>query len=170
MTHAHARRVRVMDIYDYMNSKTLFRTVRYESRFEKHVPVMVHVNYHPDKYERLQSVWKKYVEGDVHALDHYPIGGRRRTRRPGGAGEARVATRSLHADWHKQGAMCACAGAGWRLPAFTRSLRSLTCRFQLLSASPSKQAALLASHGQGLQASAAPVAMITIPNDATMPI
>jgi hypothetical protein len=63
-----------MDIYDFMNSKTLFRTVRYESRFEKHVPVMVHVNYHPDKYERLQSVWKKYVDGDAHALDHYPIG------------------------------------------------------------------------------------------------
>jgi hypothetical protein len=38
------------------------------------VPVMVHVNYHPDKFERLQSVWKKYVEGDAHALDHYPIG------------------------------------------------------------------------------------------------
>jgi hypothetical protein len=67
-----------MDIYDFMNSKTLFRTVRYESRFEKHVPVMVHVNYHPDKYERLQSVWKKYVEGDAHALDHYPIGERAR--------------------------------------------------------------------------------------------
>ncbi len=63
-----------MDIYDFMNSKTLFRTVRYESRFANHVPVMVHVNYHPDKFERLQSVWKKYVEGDAHALDHYPIG------------------------------------------------------------------------------------------------
>lgn len=63
-----------MDIYDFVNSKTLFRTMRYEPRFENHIPVMVHVNYHPDKYQRIQDIWKRYVHEDKHALDKYPIG------------------------------------------------------------------------------------------------
>ncbi|GMH40493.1 hypothetical protein BSKO_08397 [Bryopsis sp. KO-2023] len=66
--------VRVMDIYDFANTKVLFKTIRYESRFADHIPVTVHANYHPDKLERLQAVWKRYVENDVHALDHQPIG------------------------------------------------------------------------------------------------
>ncbi|MEW5307111.1 MAG: hypothetical protein WDW36_009528 [Sanguina aurantia] len=66
--------VRVMDIYDYVNSKTLFRTMRYDRQYEKHVPVMVHVNYHPDKFARMQSVWERYVNNDLHALDKYPVG------------------------------------------------------------------------------------------------
>lgn len=66
--------VRVMNIYDFVNSKTLFRTMRYESQYENHMPVMVHANYHPDKYQRLQSIWARYVDGDKHALDKYPVG------------------------------------------------------------------------------------------------
>ena len=33
-----------------MNSKVLFRTVRYKARSEQIQPVMIHVNYHPDKH------------------------------------------------------------------------------------------------------------------------
>jgi len=66
--------LRIMNIYDFVNSKTLFRTMRYEKQFEDHVPVMVHVNYHPDKFARMQSIWAHYVDGDVHALDKYPVG------------------------------------------------------------------------------------------------
>lgn len=29
----------------------------------------VHVNYHPDKFARMQSVWERYVNNDLHALD-----------------------------------------------------------------------------------------------------
>ena len=36
---------------------------------------MVHVNYHPDKFARMQSIWARYVENDMHALDKYPVGG-----------------------------------------------------------------------------------------------
>jgi hypothetical protein len=66
--------LRIMNIYDFVNSKTLFRTMRYEDRFKNHVPVMIHVNYHPDKFARMQSIWARYIEGDMHALDKYPIG------------------------------------------------------------------------------------------------
>eukprot|EP00798_Chlamydomonas_sp_ICE-L_P007645 gene7645-801_t len=72
--HSSNITIRIMNIYDFVNSKTLFRTMRYESRFENHMPVMVHVNYHPDKFARMQSVWARYVEKDMHALDKYPIG------------------------------------------------------------------------------------------------
>uniref|UniRef100_A0A7S2QU31 Nucleotide-diphospho-sugar transferase domain-containing protein n=1 Tax=Chlamydomonas chlamydogama TaxID=225041 RepID=A0A7S2QU31_9CHLO len=66
--------IRIMNIYDFVNSKTLFRTMRYEKQYENHVPVMIHVNYHPDKFARMQSIWARYVEGDMHALDKYPVG------------------------------------------------------------------------------------------------
>lgn len=66
--------LRIMNIYNYVNSKTLFRTMRYEDQFKNHVPVMIHVNYHPDKFARMQSIWARYVEGDAHALDKYPVG------------------------------------------------------------------------------------------------
>ncbi|KAL6751100.1 nucleotide-diphospho-sugar transferase-domain-containing protein [Haematococcus lacustris] len=66
--------VRIMNIYNFVNSKTLFRTMRYEKEYENHMPVMVHVNYHPDKFARMQSIWARYVEKDMHALDKYPVG------------------------------------------------------------------------------------------------
>ena len=63
-----------MNIYQFVNSKTLFRTIRHEDRFKGHVPVMVHANYHPDKYDRLVSVWDRYVNGNLQALDKYRVG------------------------------------------------------------------------------------------------
>eukprot|EP00898_Chlorokybus_atmophyticus_P001142 jgi/Chlat1/2028/Chrsp159S02324 len=63
--------VRVMDIYQFVNSKVLFKTLRYR---EHPTPVMVHMNYHPDKHERMKGAWKRYVEGDSHALDKFPGG------------------------------------------------------------------------------------------------
>lgn len=66
--------VRIMDIDKFLNSKRLFRTIRYEARYADHVPVMIHVNYHPDKFARMQSIWAKYVQGDKTALDKYPVG------------------------------------------------------------------------------------------------
>ena len=39
---------RVMDIYQFLNSKTLFKFVRHDARRMAALkPVMVHVNYHP---------------------------------------------------------------------------------------------------------------------------
>ncbi|KAG2497784.1 hypothetical protein HYH03_004056 [Edaphochlamys debaryana] len=66
--------VRIMNIDKFLNSKRLFRTIRYEPQYANHMPVMVHVNYHPDKFQRMQSIWAKYVEGDKTALDKYPVG------------------------------------------------------------------------------------------------
>eukprot|EP00955_Chlamydomonas_euryale_P076660 362746-Chlamydomonas_euryale.AAC.2 len=34
----------------------------------------VHINYHPDKHERMLAVVKYYVDGDQHALDAFPGG------------------------------------------------------------------------------------------------
>jgi len=64
----------VLDIYNFVNSKTLFRTMVHEERFRKHMPVMVHVNYHPDKWSRMQAIWRRYIDGDLHALDSFPLG------------------------------------------------------------------------------------------------
>lgn len=42
-----ALQVRIMDIYKFVNSKTLFKVMRYHLQMRSIVPVMVHVNYHP---------------------------------------------------------------------------------------------------------------------------
>lgn len=34
----------------------------------------VHVNYHPEKAERLEAVFRYYVEGDKKALESFPDG------------------------------------------------------------------------------------------------
>ncbi|KAK3268106.1 hypothetical protein CYMTET_23377 [Cymbomonas tetramitiformis] len=65
---------RVLDIYDFVNSKTLFRTMRKDPKFKDHVPVMVHVNYHPDKHKRMKAIVKRYIEGVPHALASFPEG------------------------------------------------------------------------------------------------
>jgi len=66
--------LRIMNMDNFLNSKRLFQTIRHDQYYANHMPVMVHVNYHPDKFERMQSVWKRYIEGDLHALDSYPLG------------------------------------------------------------------------------------------------
>eukprot|EP00898_Chlorokybus_atmophyticus_P001143 jgi/Chlat1/2029/Chrsp159S02332 len=63
--------VRVMDITRFTNSRVMFKTLRYQ---EHTTPVMVHMNYHPDKHERMKGVWRRYIDGDAHALDSFPDG------------------------------------------------------------------------------------------------
>lgn len=66
--------VRIMNIYDFMNSKILFKYVRFNLRMKKHVPVLVHVNYHPDKFVRMEAIEDYYLRHNLHALDHFPVG------------------------------------------------------------------------------------------------
>ena len=66
---------RTMDFEKFMNSKYLFKYLRHDAqKFSNSLPVMVHVNYHPDKFERMQAVWARYVDGDLKALDKFPNG------------------------------------------------------------------------------------------------
>ncbi|KAI4376038.1 hypothetical protein MLD38_013838 [Melastoma candidum] len=65
---------RTMDLYLFMNSKVLFKTVRKDSSLSKLRPVIVHVNYHPDKLPRMKAVVKFYVDGKQDALDPFPDG------------------------------------------------------------------------------------------------
>ncbi|KAI4316796.1 hypothetical protein L6164_024740 [Bauhinia variegata] len=65
---------RTMDIYLFMNSKVLFKTVRKDARLKKLKPVIVHVNYHPDKFARMKAVVDFYVNGKQDALEHFPDG------------------------------------------------------------------------------------------------
>ena len=66
---------RIMDIYKFMNSKTLFTRVRHDARKMRGLePVMVHVNYHPDKWERMLAIVNYFQKGDHAALDRFPDG------------------------------------------------------------------------------------------------
>lgn len=65
---------RVLDYYDFMNSKTLFKEVRKSDKFKNHMPVSIHVNYHPDKYPRMLACVERYVNGKLNALDRFPDG------------------------------------------------------------------------------------------------
>lgn len=65
---------RTMDMYQFMNSKVLFKTVRKDNRLKKLKPVIVHVNYHPDKLARMKAVVEFYVNGKEDALDGFPDG------------------------------------------------------------------------------------------------
>jgi len=64
-----------MDIHKFMNSKVLFKHLRHNAGLYSSIkPVMVHVNYHPDKFERMLAVEKRYIDGDKTALDKFPDG------------------------------------------------------------------------------------------------
>ncbi|KAL6504677.1 Arabinosyltransferase rra3 [Orobanche hederae] len=65
---------RTMDLYMFMNSKVLLKTVRKNGNLKKLKPVIVHVNYHPDKLPRMQAVVEYYVNGKQDALDPFPDG------------------------------------------------------------------------------------------------
>ncbi|KAL9253322.1 Arabinosyltransferase RRA3-like protein [Drosera capensis] len=67
----HASR-RTMDLYLFMNSEVLFKTVRNDDRLRKLMPVIVHVNYHPDKLPRMKAVVDFYVNGKQNALQSFP--------------------------------------------------------------------------------------------------
>ncbi|CAK9178543.1 unnamed protein product [Ilex paraguariensis] len=65
---------RTMDFYLFMNSKVLFKTVRKDSKLKKFKPVIVHVNYHPDKLPRMKAVFEFYANGKQDALEPFPDG------------------------------------------------------------------------------------------------
>ncbi|EEF52540.1 arabinosyltransferase RRA3 [Ricinus communis] len=65
---------RTMDFYMFMNSKVLFKTVRKDANLKKLKPVIVHVNYHPDKLPRMKAVVEFYVNGKQDALEAFPDG------------------------------------------------------------------------------------------------
>lgn len=68
---------RAMDIYLFMNSKVLFKTVRKDPELRKRKPVIVHINYHPDKLPRMKATVEFYVNGKDDALEPFPIGTKR---------------------------------------------------------------------------------------------
>ncbi|PSS29417.1 Arabinosyltransferase [Actinidia chinensis var. chinensis] len=69
----HASR-RTMDFYLFMNSKVLFKTVRKDANLSKLKPVIVHVNYHPNKFPRMKAVVDYYFNGKQGALKPFPDG------------------------------------------------------------------------------------------------
>ncbi|CAN6482208.1 unnamed protein product [Victoria cruziana] len=69
----HASR-RTMDFYKFMNSKVLFKSVRKDPNLAKLKPVIVHINYHPDKLPRMKAVVEFYVDGKQDALQNFPDG------------------------------------------------------------------------------------------------
>lgn len=69
----HAAR-RTMDMYLFMNSKVLFKTVRNDANLSKLKPVIIHLNYHRDKLTRMKAVVEYYVNGNQDALKPFPDG------------------------------------------------------------------------------------------------
>ncbi|CAB4265757.1 unnamed protein product [Prunus armeniaca] len=65
---------RTMDFYLFMNSKVLFKTVRKDANLKKLKPVILHVNYHPDKLPRMKAIMEFYVNGKQDALEPFPEG------------------------------------------------------------------------------------------------
>lgn len=64
-----------MDIHKFTNSKILFKFVRHDvNQMRALKPAMIHVNYHPNKFERMQAIVKYYFNGDENALDPFPDG------------------------------------------------------------------------------------------------
>ena len=71
--------IRIMDYLRFVNSKTFFRSER--ARFlpgnranPDSTPVMVHMNYHPNKHERMLCLIARYHEGVKDACDALPGG------------------------------------------------------------------------------------------------
>lgn len=65
---------RTMDFYLFMNSKVLFKTVRKDAKLSQLKPVIVHVNYHPDKLPRMKAIIEFYINGKKNALQPFPDG------------------------------------------------------------------------------------------------
>ncbi|KAI4389577.1 hypothetical protein MLD38_001791 [Melastoma candidum] len=69
---------RTMDYYLFMNSKVLFKYVRKDPKLLAELrPVIIHVNYHPDKLVRMKAVVEFYVNGNKEALMPFRDGTRR---------------------------------------------------------------------------------------------
>jgi len=65
---------RTMDIYLFMNSKVLFKILRHTNEMKQIKPVIVHVNYHPEKLPRMKAIIEYYVNGKEDALKPFPDG------------------------------------------------------------------------------------------------
>ncbi|KAL7245035.1 hypothetical protein ACSBR2_000389 [Camellia fascicularis] len=65
---------RTMDFHLFMNSKVLFKTIRKDDNLKKLKPVIIHINYHPDKLPRMEAVVEYYVNGKNDALERFPDG------------------------------------------------------------------------------------------------
>ncbi|GAV90583.1 Nucleotid_trans domain-containing protein, partial [Cephalotus follicularis] len=65
---------RTMDIYLFMSSKVLFKTVRADAELKKIKPVVVHVSFHPDKIARMKAIVDFYVNGKQDALEPFTVG------------------------------------------------------------------------------------------------
>ena len=71
--------VRVMDYLTFVNSKTFFKSSRGRflpgaSAAPESTPVMIHMNYHPDKHARMLCLIARYHEGNSDACDAMPRG------------------------------------------------------------------------------------------------
>jgi len=79
----HGVSLRVMDHLLWANSKTFFKSER--ARFfpgataSAPMPVMVHMNYHPDKHKRMVCVIDRYLHGKPDACDAFPGGSEKGT-------------------------------------------------------------------------------------------
>ena len=74
--------VRTMNYLCFCNTKLLFKYMRHDAQLidpSRHVPVSVHINYHPEKEARMVSVSAFYHHNDAHALDAWNGGEGRRT-------------------------------------------------------------------------------------------
>lgn len=70
---------RVLPYFIFQNSKTFFTIVRHNKGLldkAANEMSMIHVNYHPDKAERLRAMWNYFVEGkkDAISLAKFPNG------------------------------------------------------------------------------------------------
>ena len=78
--------VRVMNFLCFLNTKLLFKHMRYDHELgsaQTHVPVTIHMNYHPEKEARMASVFSFYHGRQRNALDRWNNGeGSRRSANP----------------------------------------------------------------------------------------
>eukprot|EP00246_Nothoceros_aenigmaticus_P017153 TRINITY_DN817_c0_g1_i1.p1 TRINITY_DN817_c0_g1~~TRINITY_DN817_c0_g1_i1.p1 ORF type:complete len:427 (+),score=85.07 TRINITY_DN817_c0_g1_i1:161-1441(+) len=65
---------RVLDYLLFLNSKVLFRDFRDRPLEHNWRPVTIHVNYHPDKFDRMLAIVDYYVNGNSNALAKFPVG------------------------------------------------------------------------------------------------
>lgn len=61
---------RIMNYMCFQNSKYLFRYMRFDTDlYPNHRPASVHINYHPEKPDRMVSVIAQYWDGKASAID-----------------------------------------------------------------------------------------------------